>query len=84
MASNTSTSNLPKESAFQENPKTLNNKSNVSSEDDIVKETLGISSTSEKTTLKRSSEPSFGKSTVFQIFCKPFIDFLYQFHLELT
>ena len=65
MARNTSTSNFPKENAFQENPKTLTNKSNASSEDDIVRETFGISSTSEKTTLKRSSEPSFGKFNVF-------------------
>ena len=77
MARNTNTSNLPKESAFQENPKILINKSNESSENDIVKETFGTSSTSEKTTLKTSSEPSFGKSTVFQMFYKPFIDYLF-------
>ena len=66
MARNTSTSNVPKENAFQEEPKILTNKNNDSSENDIVKESFGISSTSEKTTLKRSSEPSFGKSIVFE------------------
>ena len=83
MVKNTSASNRPKENGFQENPKTLTNKSKNSSENDIVKETFGISSTSEKTTLKRSSEPSFGKSSVFQTVCKAFI-ILCQFHLELT
>ena len=65
MARNTTTSNVPKENAFQEEPKMLINKNNDSSENDIVKETFGTSSTSEKTTLKRSSEPSFGKFNVF-------------------
>ena len=65
MAKNTSTSNLPKENAFQEEPKILTVKNNASSENDIARETFGISSTSEKTTLKRSSEPSFGKFNVF-------------------
>ena len=65
MARNASTSNLPKENDFQEDPKILIDKNNASSEIDIERETFGISSTSEKTTLKRSSEPSFGKFDVF-------------------